>query len=176
MKRYVSPKIETMTRGALLDLQFQKLRFFLERVYKDNPFWKEKFDEAKVDLRKIKSIDDFQRAIPFSDKKSILEDQETYPMYGKRLGVPLEEVTEFHLSSGTSGLAQEVHSYTAWDVEVSGTVLLYHLIWAGLQKGDAVAITLPMNTTGFPLAVFSAIRKLGGNPFMIGTFDNKTRL
>ena len=176
MSRYVSPKIETLTRGALLDLQFQKLLFFLERVYKENPFWKEKFDEAKVDLGKIKSIDDFQRAIPFSDKKSILKDQEAFPMYGKRLGVPLEEVTEFHLSSGTSGLAQEVHSYTAWDVEVAGTVLLYHLIWAGLQKGDAVAVTLPMNTTGFPLAVFSAIRKLGGKPFMIGTFDNKTRL
>ena len=176
MTRYVSPKIESMTRKELLDLQFKKLIFFLERVYRENPYWREKFDKARVDLKKIKGIDDFRHAIPFSDKKSILEDQEAFPMYGKRLGVPLVDVTEFHLSSGTSGLAQEVHSYTAEDVELSGTVLLYHYIWAGLQKGDAVAITWPLSTTGFPLAAFSAIRKLGGKPFMIGAFDNKTRL
>jgi phenylacetate-CoA ligase len=160
----------------LLYLQFKKLQFFLERVYEQNPYWREKFDEAKVDIKKIKSIEDFQGRIPFSDKGSILEDQEAFPMYGKRLGVPLEDVTEFHLSSGTSGLAQEVHSYTAEDVELAGTLLLYHFIWAGLKKGDAVAVTLPFSTTGFPLAAFSAIRKLGGKPFMIGTFDNRTRL
>ncbi|MFH1489163.1 MAG: hypothetical protein ABII06_09675, partial [Pseudomonadota bacterium] len=176
MKRYLSPKIETMSRKELLDLQFKKLIFFLERVDRDNPYWKEKFDEAGVDIKKIRSLEDFRDTVPFSDKNSVLEDQTAFPMYGRRLGVPLDQVTEFHLSSGTSGLAQEVHSYTAEDVELSGTVLLYHFIWAGLNKGDDVAITLPFNTTGFPLAAFSAIRKLGGKPFMIGTYDNRTRL
>lgn len=135
MKRYVSPKIENMTRKELLDLQFEKLLFFLERCYQNNPYWKERFDQARVNLKKIKSFEDFQESIPFSDKKGILKDQEAFPMYGKRLGVPLNDVTQVHLSSGTAGLAQEVHSYIDEDVELSGTVFLYHFIWAGLKKG-----------------------------------------
>ncbi len=176
MKRYISPKIENMSRKELLDLQFRKLLFFLDGAYQNNPSWKEKFDQAGVDLKKIKSWGDFQESIPFSDKKSVLEDQERFPMCGKRLGVPFDDVTQFHLSSGTSGQAQEVHSYTSGDVELSGTIILYHFIWAGLKRGDAIAITFPFSVTGFPLAAFSGIQKLGGKPFMIGTLDNKTRL
>ena len=42
--------------------QFKKLTFFLGQIYQNNPYWKEQFDEAGVDLSKLRSLEDFHGA------------------------------------------------------------------------------------------------------------------
>lgn len=174
--RYLSEPIETMSRKGLEELQFRKLRSFLDAVYQKNIFYKEKFDKVGVRVEKINSLDDFRKFIPFSNKKEFLQDQENFPIYGRRIGVPLSEVIEFHLSSGTSGLGQEIYAFTAADVEYNGTGMAHHFVWSGIEYGDGVAVTLPVSITGAPFSLMAGIRKLGCKPFMIGTLDSKKRL
>jgi phenylacetate-CoA ligase len=174
--RYLSEPIETMTRKELEDFQLRKLKFFLNAVYKKNVFYREKFDKEGVRIDKIRSLEDFRRIVPFSYKKEFLKDQEDFPVYGRRLGVPLSEIVEFHLSSGTSGIGQEIYGFTATDVEYNGIGMGHHLFWSGLGYGDSVAVTQPLQITGAPYSYLAGIRKLGCKPFMIGTLDGKKRL
>lgn len=174
--RYLSEPIETMSRKELEEFQFRKLKFFLNAVYQKNVFYRKKFDKEGVKIEKIRSLEDFREIVPFSNKKEFFKDQEDFPIYGRRMGVPLSEVVEFHLSSGTSGIGQEIYAFTAADVEYNGIGMAHHLVWAGIGYGDSVAVTQPLQITGAPYSYLAGIRKLGCKPFMIGTLDGKKRL
>ena len=174
--RCFSEAIETMSRKELERLQFRKLKSLLDAVYQKNLFYREKFDTVGLKPERIRHFDDFRKLVPFSDKKEFIKDQENFPVYGRRIGVPLPEVVEFHLSSGTSGIGQEIHAFTHADVELSGTSWAYHFVWAGIERGDTVSITVPVSITGAPFSAMAGLRKLGCKPFMIGTLDGQKRL
>ena len=174
--RYFSEPIETMSRKELEELQFRKLKSFLNKVYQNNSYYRKEFDAAGLKPEKIRDFDDFRELVPFSDKKGFLKNQEEFPIYGTRIGAPLSEVFEFHLSSGTSGLGQEIYAFTAADVEFSGTGWDYHFVWSGIEKGDALVQTQPVSVSGAPHSFMAGVRKLGCKPFMIGPLDTVGRL
>ena len=72
-----NPEYETMPREEIEQLQIERLQTTLNRVYRNVAFYKNKFDEMKIDIGKIKSVADMKE-LPFTTKEDL---RESYP-YG----------------------------------------------------------------------------------------------
>ncbi len=53
------------------EIQLQRLKVFLRRLYEGAPFYTRKFDEWGVVPEKINSLEDFAKAIPLFDKEGL---------------------------------------------------------------------------------------------------------
>lgn len=109
----------------------KRLKTVLERVYNKVPFYRQKFDEAKINLETFKSLDDLQ-CLPFTRKTDL---RENYP-FGL-FAEPLEKVRRIHASSGTKGKPTVV-GYTDTDLNDWKEVCARSLASAGARPGDII--------------------------------------
>jgi phenylacetate-CoA ligase len=146
----VLARLSAMSREEMRRLQFAKLKRQLERQYGSNAFYRERFDKAGVDLGRIRDLESFAGMVPMMGKPDCLEDQNGFPPFGRRVGVPPERVVMVNLTGGTSGQGQEVYGRTNHDVAMQG--YLHYLPWylAGLRGGDLALNCVPAGglTTG----------------------------
>ena len=142
--------LERMSREAMLDLQFRKLKRQLERLHRTNAYYRAKLDAARVQPGDIRTLEDFRRRIPLSTKADFLRDQEEHPPFGSRLGVPRDEVVLVNLTGGTSGQGQEVYGRTNADIAMQGYFHTLPWFMAGLRAGDIAINCVPAGglTTG----------------------------
>lgn len=173
--RYRLQGLERMSREELLALQLRKLQYQVGYLYAHNPYYRRRFQEHGVRPEDIKTREDIQR-LPFTTKADLLKDQTEHPPYGSRLGVATEEVVQTYLTSGTSGLGQEVYGVTQEDLEASGRIWSLHLHWAGLRKGDAAYMMLPVGTNAGALTTIQGYVTVGSNVFLTGAYDSRTKL
>lgn len=174
--RFYNRKMETLPREELRALQFQKVKRLLEKVYYGNKFFRQHLDRAKVKPEDIKSLDDFINRVPFLTKQDLLKDQEENPPYGNRLCVPEEMVKQIHLTSGTSGMGQEVYCLTEADMTWGAEGFVYHFYAAGLTEGDISAHLWPIATMPGGLIALEALRLIRANPMLLHLFDSQTKL
>ena len=116
-RRVYNPSLENLSREDLQRLQFQRLMALLNRVAHRNDFYRRRFAEHRIDPGAIKSVEDFAQRVPFLTKQDLLADQAERPPYGARLDLPPSELAFTCLTSGTTGLGQEIHSITFHDLE-----------------------------------------------------------
>lgn len=133
-----NPKIETLSRKKIEELQLKRLRKILIHAYENVPFYREKFDSAGVEPN-IKSLDDLQK-FPFTTK----DDLRKNAPFGM-LAFPLSKYIELHASSGTTGEPITV-CYTPNDLEVWTEVMARCLAMAGLTNRDIFQIPIPYGT------------------------------
>lgn len=100
---------EKMPRDKLKNLQLQRLQSAAKWVYDQVPFYRQRFKEAGVSPRDIRTLEDVA-ALPFTSKDDLWEN---YP-YGL-FAVPLDKVVRIHSSSGTKG-KPVVAGYTKGDI------------------------------------------------------------
>ena len=93
--------------------------------------YRERMDAAGVKPEDIKTLKDLEK-LPFTTKDDL---REQYP-FGM-LAVPMEEVTELHASSGTTG-KQVIGSLTENDVELWAEIAARSLSAMGAEKNDVV--------------------------------------
>jgi len=175
-RRYVNIKLEKATREEILNLQFRRLKELLERAYHTNSFYRDLYRKHNVTPDDINSLGDFRRKIPYITKKDLLKDQDQFPPYGSRLGIPKNEVALSSLTSGTSGIGQEVHPASSFDVEASSTGFIWQCRWAGLDPFDRLFI---MNLIGLPLGglwILRGAEKYLLQHFQVGPDDSLKRL
>ena len=103
------PKIETMPREALEQLQSQRLRWQVRRMYERVAPFRARMEEKGLTPDDIRGIGDLHR-IPFSYKKD-LRDHYPYGLFAE----PMENIKRVHASSGTTG-KQIVVGYTQGDL------------------------------------------------------------
>jgi phenylacetate-CoA ligase len=99
---YLNPEIETAQRDWLRRLQAERFLEQVEHSYRNSPFYKRKFDAAKITPRDIRSLDDIEK-IPFTTKDELKESQAQHPLWGDFLALPLEECLRVHQTSATTG-------------------------------------------------------------------------
>jgi len=128
-KRYFNPKIETLPREELRELQLQKLKKVLNRVYRKVPHYREKFKKAGVDPSKLKSVEDL-RHFPFTTKEDLFVD---YP-FGL-LAEPLEKVVRVHTSSGTTGKPKAIF-FSKKDIMAQAELIARSLVMSGATSRD----------------------------------------
>ncbi len=126
-----NPQMETLPRAELEQLQVQRLRDLVERLYARSPFYRARLEAARVGPGEIRTLGDLQR-LPFTTKSDV---RGSYP-FGL-FTVPQEEVLELHCSSGTTGSPILV-GYTRADLDLWSEVMARVMGCAGVGPGDRV--------------------------------------
>jgi len=122
-------KIESMSISRLKELQLKRLKELIKRVYRNNRYYKEKLNRAKISPENIKSLKDIEK-IPLLTKNDL---RQFYP-FGL-VCTQLDDIVEVHASSGTTG-KPVVGPYTRNDLDLWGEVMA-RALWAnGLRKND----------------------------------------
>ncbi|GAB4365152.1 MAG: phenylacetate--CoA ligase [Deltaproteobacteria bacterium] len=122
---------ETIGRDEMRRIQLGKLRRTVETIYANNPVYRAMMDEAGATPERIRSLDDI-RCLPFTTKQTI---RDHYP-FGL-FTAPLEEIVEFHATSGTTG-KPVVAGYTRNDIELWTEVMARACTGAGITRHDIV--------------------------------------
>jgi len=123
-----------MARDELEDLQLQRLRTLLRRVYDSVPLYRRKFDDAGFDPDSVTSLSDLVR-VPFTVKDDL---RSAYP-YGM-FAVPLRDIVRVHSSSGTTGQITVV-GYTRGDIDRWSDLMARTYASAGVTVDDIVQVT-----------------------------------
>lgn len=128
---YFEEKIETMPHEDLNILMLERLKKTLKYVYQNVPFYKEKFDDAgvNVNIDLIKSMKDLQN-FPFTFKSDLVNN---YP-FGL-FSSPLTNIVRIHASSGTTA-KPIIASYTKKDLQVWADLMSRVFYACGLNKND----------------------------------------
>ena len=120
-----------LKQKQLARIQESKLRKIVRYAYRNVPFYRKRFDEARVKPESIRSLDDLAR-VPFTVKTDL---RDNYPL--GLLAVPAERLYCLHASSGTTGKPIVV-AYTRGDLERWAKLMGRALDTAGVRKGDIV--------------------------------------
>jgi phenylacetate-CoA ligase len=104
------------------------------------PFFRERWEAAGFDPRKIRTLDDLWRA-PSYTVDDIRKSIEAHPPWGDYQGVTpadaLREPMRVYMSGGTTGQSRPTF-YTYWDREVGGVLTARALYRQGIRPGDVV--------------------------------------
>ena len=130
---YWNKEIECIDNDKLRELQLERLKKVVKRVYENVEFYRKKLDKAGVKPEDIKSLEDI-RYIPFTTKQEM---REVYPF--NLFAVPLDEVIEIHTTSGTTG-KPVVAGYTKEDIEIWSEVMARCLTMMGVNNKDIIQI------------------------------------
>ncbi len=163
------PKIETMDRSDLQDLQLRRLKSVVEKVYKNVPFYHEKMKSLGITPHDINSLEDARR-LPDTRKADL---RENYP-FGL-FAVPRDEVVRVHASSGTTGKPTVV-GYTAKDIETWSDMVARDLVMVGCTREDVFqnAVNYGFFTGG--LGIHYGIERMGAMAVPSGIGDTKRQL
>ena len=127
------PKVETMSRDEIHQVQSRELKNVVKRVYENVPFYREKMDALGVKPEDIHEAEDV-RLLPFTEKKDL---RDHYP-FGL-FAVPREEIVRVHASSGTTG-KPTVAGYTKQDLDTWADLTARSMTCAGVTKKSVVHI------------------------------------
>ncbi|GMA49383.1 hypothetical protein GCM10025857_07400 [Alicyclobacillus contaminans] len=123
------PDVERMAPSNLRELQSERLKETVLRVYERVPFYRQLFDSHGVRPDDIQSVADVVK-LPFTRKKDF---RDNYPM--GLFAVDQSEVVRIHGSSGTKGKPTLV-GYTQRDIQNWSECVARAIVTAGGRPGD----------------------------------------
>ncbi len=126
-------KFECMDKLEIKNLQSERLKNLVRYVYTNSPVYKQKLDKHGVSINDIKSIDDIAK-LPFTEKEDM---RDNYPF--KLFSKDVKEISEIHVSSGTTGNPTVV-GYTKNDLDLWSEVVARSIACAGGMPGDMVQV------------------------------------
>ena len=171
---YWNPVLETLDAERLRALQLRKLRKVVSWVWERSPLYRRKYEAAGLEPGDLETWDDVAR-IPLLTKDDYrCQGVDPFP-YGETLCVPLEEVTEFHQTSGTTGTpVYQPDTWADWEwwSECWATIL-----WAqGFRSTDRVFIPFGYNIFVAYWAGHYACEKIGCEVVPGGVLGTRERL
>jgi phenylacetate-CoA ligase len=124
---------ECMDRNGIRQVQSERLRETVERVYFNVPYYRNRMQEAGLGPESIHNIDDLSK-LPFTTKQDL---RDNYP-FGL-FAVPMSEIVRVHASSGTTGKPTVV-GYTRSDIATWSEVMARTLTAAGANRNDFIQV------------------------------------
>lgn len=124
---------ECMSAEDKRNLQGERLRKLVERVYHSVPFYRQKMQEMDITPADINSIDDIVK-LPFTTKQDL---RDNYP-YGL-FAVPMSQIIRLHASSGTTG-SPTVVGYTRKDLSIWSEMIARCLSAYGANNNDIFSV------------------------------------
>jgi phenylacetate-CoA ligase len=97
---FYNRRVETLERERLRELQNERLRRLVKELV-TNRFYEEKFRLAGIKSDELRRVEDL-RALPFTTKSEIVEEQQAHPPFGRLLTYELSRYRYFHQTSGTT--------------------------------------------------------------------------
>jgi phenylacetate-CoA ligase len=173
--KYWNPFLETLPREKIATLQLKKFKQILGWAYQQSKFHRALYDQAGITPGDIQSFEDVQQ-VPTVDKLMMRDIQRKDPFpYGDALCVPLEDVTEFHQTSGSTGLP--VYQPDTWQDWEWFAECWAFVLWAqGYRSRDRIFIPFGYNIFVAFWAGHYAAEKIGCEVVPGGVLDTKARI
>ncbi len=167
--------IETLPPPKIKALQLSKFQKIFRWAYEHSKFHRRLYDNAGIKPQDIQSLADIQR-VPKVEKSMMQDIQRKEPFpYGEALCVPLEEVTIFRQTSGTTG--QPVYQPDTWQDWEWWMECWSYILWAqGYRPQDRVFIPFGYNIFVAFWAGHYAAEKIGCEVIPGGVLDTKARI
>lgn len=170
-----NPVLETLPREELRKLQVKKFQRIINWAYNNSKFHRELYREAGIEPGDIKTMEDIAK-VPKVEKGMMrdIQNKEPYP-YGDMLCVPLERVTEYRQTSGTTG--QPVYQPDTWqDWEWWADAWATILYAQGYRNSDRVFLPFGYNVFVAFWAGHYGAEKLGCEVVPGGVLNTEDRL
>ena len=125
---YLNEKIETMSRGDLNALQFDRLKKALDAASQTR-YYNKFFTDNNIDISKIKTLEHI-KDLPFTTKNDL---RLSYP--DGMVAVPHSEIVRLHASSGTTGKSTVIF-YTQKDITNWADQVARAMYATGVRRED----------------------------------------
>ncbi|MCF8096191.1 MAG: phenylacetate--CoA ligase family protein [Desulfobacteraceae bacterium] len=170
-----NPILETLPREKLRDLQVKKFRRIMNWASQNSPYHRRIYRAAGIEPGDIKSMEDISR-VPTVEKSNMQNIQLKDPFpYGDMLCLPIEEVTAFRQTSGTTG--QPVYQADSWqDWEWWADAWAGILYSQGYRASDRVFLPFGYNIFVAFWAAHYGAEKLGCEVIPGGVMNTEQRL
>ena len=174
-QKFWNPVLETLPSEKIKQLQLRKFKKIFRWAYEHSKFHRQLYDNAGIKPGDVQSFDDVQR-VPKVEKSMMQSIQRKAPFpYGEALCVPLEEVTIFRQTSGTTG--QPVYQPDTWQDWEWWMECWSYILWAqGYRPQDRVFIPFGYNIFVAFWAGHYAAEKIGCEVIPGGVLDTKARI
>ena len=172
---YWNPYLETLSRKQLEKLQLFKFKRIFAWAYSHSKFHRHLYDTAGITPDDIQSLSDV-RKVPKVEKSMMqdIQNKEPFP-YGDALCVPLEEVSAFRQTSGTTG--QPVYQPDTWQDWEWWAECWACILWSqGYRARDRVFLPFGYNIFVAFWAGHYGAEKLGCEVVPGGVLDTQARI
>jgi phenylacetate-CoA ligase len=174
-QKYWNPVLETLPREQIRKLQLAKFKRVFRWAYDHSKFHRGLYDKAGITPEDIKTLKDIRR-VPTVEKSMMrgIQRKDPFP-YGDALCVPLEDVAEFHQTSGTTG--QPVYQPDTWQDWEWWSESWAYILWAqGYRPKDRIFFPFGYNVfIAFWTAHYGA-EKIGAEVVPGGVLDTQARI
>lgn len=172
---YWNPYLETLPRERLRALQLTKFKRIFTWAWEHSRFHRSLYDAAGIAPGDIRTFGDIRR-VPKVEKSMMRDIQGKDPFpYGDALCVPLEEVSTFRQTSGTTG--RPVYQPDTWQDWEWWAECWAYILWAqGYRPSDRVFIPFGYNIFVAFWAGHYAAEKLGCEVVPGGVLDTQARI
>ena len=174
-QRYWNPVLETLPREKLKQLQLMKFKRIFKWAYDRSPFYRNLYREAGLEPGDIRSFDDIAK-VPKIEKSMMqgAQGKDPYP-FGDILCVPLDEVSTYRQTSGTTG--QPVYQADSWKDWEWGVDVYCHALWAqGYRSSDRFFLPFGYNIFVAFWAAHYAAEKIGCEVVPGGVLNTEARI
>ena len=158
-----------MSRDEMSALQGKRLNKLVNLVYHNVPFYRNKMQEMDLSPDDIQTIEDIVK-LPFTTKQDL---RDNYP-YGM-FAVPMEQVTEIHASSGTTG-KQTVVGLTEKDVDIWAEIAARALSAMGVDKNSVVQTSYGFGLFTGGFGAHYGARKIGAVAIPTSSGNSKRQI
>jgi phenylacetate-CoA ligase len=174
-QKYWNPVLETLPQEEIKNLQLKKFKRIFEWAYEKSNFHSSLYKKAGIRPGDIQSLDDI-RHIPTVEKSMMRDIQRKDPFpYGDTLCVPLDEVSEYHQTSGTTG--QPVYQADSWQDWEWWSECWSYILWAqGYRPHDRIFFPFGYNVFVAFWAAHYAAEKIGAEVIPGGVLDTQARI
>jgi len=160
---------ECMDRNKLREVQSERLRDTIERVYFNVPFYRRKMQELGLGPESIQTIDDITK-LPFTTKDDL---RDNYP-FGL-FALPMSEIVRLHASSGTTGKPTVV-GYSRRDIGTWSEVMARTLTAAGATRHDFIHVAYGYGLFTGGLGLHYGGEKIGASVIPVSGGNTKRQL
>ncbi len=174
-EKYWNPVLETIDHEKVRNLQLEKFRRIFKWGYDHSKFHRGLYEKAGIRPEDIRSFEDIRR-IPTVEKSMMrgIQRKDPFP-YGDALCVPLEDVSEFRQTSGTTG--QPVYQADTWQDWEWWAECWSYILWAqGYRPRDRVFLPFGYNVFVAFWAGHYAVEKIGAEIVPGGVLDTQARI
>ena len=124
---------ETLSRDAMLDLQWRALRRLLEHAYEHVPFYRKRFDDAGLHPDRIRTPEEF-RSVPRLTREDLHENRE------ELVATNFDRTRlQRNQTGGSTGNPVAFYDYEA-NKALQKAVTARSRSWAGFEEGQKIAI------------------------------------
>ncbi|WP_432406192.1 phenylacetate--CoA ligase family protein [Wukongibacter sp. M2B1] len=162
-------RYECMSRDEMREIQSERLKDMIERVYYNVPFYRKKMQNLGIEPGDVRGIEDLGK-LPFTTKQDL---RDNYP-FGL-FAVPRSEVVRVHASSGTTG-DPTVVGYTRKDIGTWSEVVARTLSSCGVSRDDVIQVAYGYGLFTGGLGVHYGSERIGATVVPISGGNTKKQI